>query len=189
MKLERFKYLETKYGSWGSWAVWGDDVSDLSLFYSNEVLGDLHAKTIIVGLNMSKPLENKVWANFHLKRRGGHDRKLKDMFNHHPKVRGAYMTDLIKQQAEDSKEIIKILESPDVLNHKNFFFQEMADIGATQNTVFILLGEEVRKIFALFTDGQFPKVIPFRHHSARGSDQMWKNEAYLSLEGYFNTPQ
>ena len=88
-----FERLTEKHGAYGGWAIWNytrNRREENSVKPIDENLIHLNNKYIIIGLNISSPVE--TWTNF---RGGKHDRKLKYAFNN-TKVRGSYMTDLFK---------------------------------------------------------------------------------------------
>ncbi|HNO71524.1 MAG TPA: hypothetical protein PKO16_07135 [Bacteroidia bacterium] len=184
----QFQNITEKYGRYGGWAIW-DFVRSRVLeastdcVYSNISL--LNSKHIIVGLNVSASI-NGNWRNF---RGGKHDRKLKYAFND-TFLRGSYITDLYKDiidpdslsfhnKIKGEKEIIQ--------QHVDSFVQEMSDIGANSETIYIVLGTEksvTGNHFSRYFQSHFAKnkVIFHRHYSGRGTDESWVTSMWTALE-------
>lgn len=183
MNNEKFNQIKRKHSKWGSWAIWSDDNrKDTELISQN--INILHSNFVIVGLNVSEPI-TADWVNFHS---NGHCRKLCIAFNKHEKIRGAYMTDLFKMVGKDSKKINSWLkenhstQSSEIIKQKEHFLQELEDVGADENTVFLLLGKIVQKYFSLITDGKYNLIINLRHYSDfRIKDEEWVNNTLTSI--------
>jgi hypothetical protein len=168
-----FELLRQKYGGFASWAIWDPrDKSDESII--NRCQHELNARTVMVGLNISAPL-TVPWSNFHI---GRNDRKLEFAFNE-SEFRGAYMTDLIKAEVEvSSAELMRRIRngSINIGPHLAFFRQEMADVGATGESNFILFGSDVKNLFRQHLNDLFPNQIAVRHYAVYGSAEDWTAE-------------
>ncbi len=184
---DEFEALTKNYGTYGGWAVWhytNDRLSESSTepIYSNIEL--LNSRHVIIGLNISKPLERN-WVNF---RGGMHDRKLKYAFND-TKVRGSYMTDLLKVCTKTSNELLNhLISHPNVLKENvDKFIKEMRDVKVSADTCFIILGTEMGLLGSLYRNhfqGHFPtnQVIYYRLHSSRGTDRAWVEGIWEKLK-------
>lgn len=134
---KQYELLAKKYGQYASWAIWDEkDESDPKIIQSH--IKDLNSKYVFIALNASGDFRREgPWANF---RGGKHDRKLKFACND-TALRGSYLTDLFKGVKEaDSKEVQKHLTDEFMKQSVSQFCEEMLDIGATKNTVYIVLG-------------------------------------------------
>lgn len=170
ISLEKFDYLEAKYGGFASWAIWDpDDPRDASVIRQN--LSDLNPEIVMVGLNVSAPLPYP-WANFRI---GRNDRKLIHAFNN-SEFRGAYMTDIVKGEVEvRSDNIKKRIKNGelDIQKHIEAFETEMNDIGANDRSLFILFGGLVDEIFRKYLSPRFPRSVACQHYAVYGSSESW----------------
>lgn len=175
---EQFNELEARYGLYSSWAIWNpDDPRDASVIRRN--LADLNPRVVMVGLNVSAPLPY-AWANFRI---GRNDRKLVHTFNE-GRFRGAYMTDIVKGEVEvNSGNIRKRIKSGelDIAKHVETFHQEMADVGADENSLFILFGGLVQELFGNYLSTSFPRHLACRHYAVYGSSEMWAKDTLQRL--------
>lgn len=151
----KFKSIRKKYGKYSSWAIWAEEgdkpksnIGDLSIFdleKDNSFLQYLNPKIILVGLNISRPVE--VLSNFHDSRPVSQDFKIRYALKDTP-LWGAYMTDIIKdfQQKAGSK-VMKYLNSNPSFEEENVktFRVEINDLGVGNPTI-IAFGEDVYKI-------------------------------------------
>ena len=182
MDLKRYNDIKDDYGGYGSWAIWNmNNQSDTEIIELNREL--LHANVVIVGLNISDPLTSP-WSNF---RRGKHDRKLKYAFNYGP-YRGAYMTDIIKNEvvkktSEIERKIIR--KEINIDEHLSVFKKEMKEIGADRGSLFVIFGKLANSIFSQHLKVEYPKYVPCRHYSHTGTtDVAWVEEVWTKLEEY-----
>ncbi len=170
---ERFQFLENKYGDVASWAIWDpNNRKDPTIIRRN--VDDLNPSLVMVGLNISASLPNK-WSNFHI---GPKDGKLMQAFNTEP-YRGAYMTDLIKYEIEaNSANIMSLIRDGaiDPTKHAASFKEEMADVGANRETLFIVFGGLASNLFKKHLVQDFPRWISVRHYSDRVSAEAWAIE-------------
>jgi hypothetical protein len=176
-------YLE-KMGKWsqiGSWAIWNEqDYKDTSIIIHSA--GKLRNDIVIVGLNVSKEI-NEDWQNFHA---GKNDLKLKQLFNN-SSYEGAYMTDIIKEKVEvKSNNLMKSLTNEILQANILKFRNEMADLGADDSTLFILLGKDVEKLFCQELRIFYRNTVTLQHPAARLSDSDFLIESKGRLNSHFN---
>lgn len=171
---EEYKKLVVKYGGYSSWAIW-DYKDENILSVIDESYKELHSNYIFLGLNISKPLKDGNWKNFH---GGRHDRKLKYACND-TQLRGSYITDLFKGIPEaNSSRFINKLSKGIVDKNVSFFRQEMEDIKLSSKSIFIVLGVQNSRL-AFYFDTYFKKyfnikAIYYYHYSYyRLTDKEW----------------
>jgi len=183
---KEFEILTNKYGKYASWAIWDyykarNKEKSVEPIYNN--LKILNSRYVLVGLNISSPVE--IWTNF---RGGKHDRKLKYAFNDSI-LKGSYMTDLFKTDInvnsfnyyESIKENHKLIE-----RNVSLFVNEMADLKISSDTTFIIFGTEkslITKLYKTYFQKHFTniKVIYHRHYSSRGFDKDWVESIWNEL--------
>lgn len=178
-------YLEIsqKYGHYASWAIWqeqGDkpksNVGDLTIFDTNanpKILELLKPNFIMVGLNISRPIEYK-FGNFHDKRSQSQDYKVRYAFKE-TIFSGAYMTDIIKDfENVMSGDVMKYLKTNTDFEEKNveMFLQEINDIGATLPTL-IAFGNHTYSILTKHFGGIY-QILKFPHYSMQISKENYK---------------
>ena len=171
---EEYSKLTSKYGGYSSWAIWDNKVeSDTSIIDRN--VGELHSRFVFLGLNISRPLTENNWINFH---GGKHDRKLKYACNDN-KLRGSYLTDIFKGIDEPQSVKFKNMISDEIIQENvTRFHQEMDDIKIDKDTIFIILGTKNSLLAQCFND-YFKKDLKNRiiyqyHHSYYGiTDRQW----------------
>jgi len=161
--------IKNKFGNYSSWAVWNyKDEMDISVIEKSL----LHSNYVIVGLNLSSPVD--VWCNF---RGGKHDRKIKYAFNSVKHIKGAYMTDLIKKVEVKSKNILDDVKSGliNIDQHVFNFNEEMKTLKINSKTKFIIFGDIAREIYDNYYEKHYPdtKVFYLKHYSGRGTDKEW----------------
>lgn len=186
MDIAKFKYLSNEYGPYASWAIW-DEINTRNTAIIEQSLSELNTKYILLALNISKGLEEN-WSNFHI---GLHDRKLIKAFNR-SSLRGAYMTDLLKEVVQpDSKKLKALLKNPDFLKkHIDFFQKEMMDIGASEDSIFILLGKDVLNTFPFFVSNKYKnnKSVHLNHFSDyRKKDEDWIKDSLSKIQTSLTT--
>ncbi len=182
METSQYELIKTKFGQFSSWALWNDmginpvDTPSIDL---------LHSKFVIIGFNASRNLAGN-WSNFHMPHQGGRDTWLAEIFNKEP-FNGAYMTDLIKMNENDTS--IDISKAAEVEHRffqpsnpkdlyisrmqKQSFKEEMELIGANENTIFVLIGELTSRYFDCFTDFRYPNKRSIPHYAGRFTKQEW----------------
>jgi hypothetical protein len=177
-----FDELAKKYDMCSSWAVW-NPAKPADTRIIAEHLTCLKSSVVMIGLNVSRQIGDR-WQNFH---GSDHARKLMFAFNDSP-YRGAYMTDIIKDEIETSAE--KVLDriedgSIDLQRHISAFRDEMLDVGVHKHSLFILFGQRVSQLFKRHLAGTYPNHVSCSHYSSRGSDAEWVDEAWSKLEARY----
>ncbi|MBK8467050.1 MAG: hypothetical protein IPL32_14610 [Chloracidobacterium sp.] len=179
--LNTFEKLGKKYGDVGSWAIWNpSNAKDTGIIAENMLT--LKPSIVMGGLNISA-FRSETWSNF---RGGKNDRKLIYAFNDSP-YRGAYMTDLIKGEIEPkSYKLIQMLRSDPVKTRKHIevFRDEMSDIGADSQSLFILFGGYVSNLFAEHLGQNFANSVSVPHYARHGTDLDWLEDTWKILEDY-----
>ncbi len=179
---DQFKIISNKYGSFASWALW-DVIEERRTDVIDDNVDKLHSKYVLLGLNVSGPLKNKRWINFH---GGKHDRKIKYACTDNI-LTGSYLTDIFKNIEISKSNNVKELLTKDVVNaNVSLFIQEMQDIKIKPSTCFIIFGKEkslmadcFNKYFSKHFDN---KVIYYYHYSYyRFTDQKWVTGLWKEL--------
>lgn len=175
---DKYDVLKAKYGSYASWAIWDEATRhDTTIIDAN--VTELHSRYVFLGLNISKPLLDMHWANFH---GGKNDRKLMYACND-TTLRGSYLTDLFKgiPEAKSAKLYAYIKQNPDILaENVRIFKEEMIDIEVGESTVFIVLGKGVLPLYLEFFGKEFKnRYVCYPHYASHGTDKDW-------VEGLWN---
>ena len=142
----------------------------------------LHSSVVMVGLNISKPLEH-LWSNFHF---GRHDVKLMYAFNN-SLFKGSYMTDIIKNEVDaNSSNIRSKLKNKEIKieDHVSYFLEEMNDVGANKNSLFLVFGDLAYSLFSKHFSKHFPLALKCKHYSARGTQFDYVNGIWESITSY-----
>ena len=179
---EVFEFVKQKYGLHASWAVWGeqghrpkDNMEDLTMFNSPEILKILNPNIVLVGLNFSvSGAVNRPFENFHGK--GGGAYKIRYAL-HNTKLWGAYMTDILKSyvELEASKVVSYIKKNPEFLKENIISFKdELEDIGSV-NPILIAFGNEVDDILNKHFKDEF-RIIKLTHYSHFQSKENYRKE-------------
>lgn len=109
---EQFLELKKNYGVFSSFAIWesADNVSDISMFETDEVLEEINDKYVFIALNPANhnndDIETTPFRNFHSKDSRQKDFKLCYAIAG-TKVWGSYITDLYKSFPETKSEVLK----------------------------------------------------------------------------------
>ena len=177
-KLEIEK-IKNEFGKFSSWAIWDfQNEKNTTIIENNVEL--LHNNYVFIGLNISK--EVGIWENF---RGGKHDRKIKYAFNSIIHIKGAYMTDLIKEVEVESTNLLKKINvgTVDILKQVNILRSELNLINVTSKSKFIIFGNVAREIYDEYFEKYFPenKVYYLKHYSGRGDDKKWVENVWERL--------
>ena len=182
MGYQKYKEIKAKYSGYASWAVWDyKNAADTSIIENS--IADLNSKQVFLALNISEPLKNKPWCNFH---GGKHDRKIKYASNN-TKLRGSYITDLFKGIVEaKSNNFWSKLDQKLINDNVEFFKTEMIDLSITNKTRFILFGKENSTIANMFNKHFKPyfknQVIYYYHYAYYGvTDKDWVEGLWSKL--------
>lgn len=179
-----FDDLAEKYGMCSSWAVWNpDNPIDTQIISAN--LTHLNTSVIMVALNVSGQISH-TWSNFH---GGRHPKKLMNTFNDST-YRGAYMTDIIKDEIEVNSTILmeRIKRGEiDVRAHINAFRAEMDFLGIHRHALFILFGDKAKYLFSTYLGDIYPNYVRCTHYSYYGvSDELWRSDVQETLEKHYD---
>jgi hypothetical protein len=177
--LSELEKIRDEFGKFSSWALWNfQNEGDVEIIENNRE--SLHSNYVIIGLNISKKVE--TWKNF---REGIHDRKVKYAFNSVKHIRGAYMTDLIKEVQVDSSVLLNKINNGEieVKNHVDHLIKEFQAIKITTNSKFIIFGNVARELYDEYFEKHFPenKVYYLKHYSARGEAKKWVENVWKRL--------
>lgn len=182
--LDEYNNLISKYRSHASWAIW-DYKNKVNTSIISQNINQLHSKFVFLGLNISQPLTDKHWSNFH---EGPHNiRKLIYACNDN-KLRGSYITDIFKGIVEPkSAQFINILSDKIISENVNLFNQEMRDIKIDDDSQFIILGTPTSVLSQSFNDYFRQKyknnIIYHYHYAYYGiSDREWVNGLWEKLK-------
>ncbi|MDO8512411.1 MAG: hypothetical protein Q7S57_04005 [bacterium] len=163
--VNKYNDLTSKYGAYSSWAVWNSEKpSDTEIIDKN--IDQLHSKYVLLGLNISRPLTDKPWSNFH---DNSHARKLRYACND-TKLRGSYITDIFKGIVKPSSSKFRNVLTKEIISENvKFFNQEMKDISIDSKTKLIVLGTPTSLLAKLF-DEHFKQnykneIIHYNHYS------------------------
>lgn len=180
--LNEYRNLTSKYGSYSSWAIWDHkNEGDLSAIEQN--FNQLHSKYIFLGLNISRPLLDKSWANFH---GGKHDRKIKYACNDN-RLRGSYITDIFKGVAEPNSSKLKQNITNEIISKNvQFFNLEMKDLKINDESIFIIFGTPtslLAQFFNKYFKQNYTNIVLYHcHYSFRSiTDEEWVTELWKKL--------
>lgn len=178
--ISEFNDLTTKYGSFASWAMWDyNNQNDSSII--NQYIAQLHSKFILLGLNISQPLINKPWSNFHSG--PSNVRKLKYACNDNI-LRGSYITDIFKGVTEPkSTKIVNILTDRIIDDNVSLFNHEMNDIKINGISQFIIFGKLTAQCFNRYFKQKYKNKIIYHHHYSHYgiTDKEWVESLWEKL--------
>jgi len=170
MNNDAFNKIKKKYSRVGSWAIWAEssssDTSNIEIFdtkINKGILKNLHSQYIFVALNISGPIISRPFGNFH---GGKRDFMLRDAIKGSPLV-GSYMTDIIKFHPDVSSASVGryFKQNPEALKqHFDYFKSEISDVGATDESQIIALGNLTYKF--LIQASIKNKLFKLTHYSS-----------------------
>ena len=191
-----FEEIASRFGAVASWAVWADagdtpksNIADLSVLHpahNPTLLRILHARSVLVGLNFSRPVDASVrpFANFHDPNPRATDFKLRFALRGTP-VWGSYMTDIIKHVEEvDSSRLMKRLRLEPELELRSIrvFRDELGLLGPTP-PLLIALGKRVEAILRRnFRDGH--EVVTIPHYADYSAKEKYRAQVEERLQPY-----
>jgi hypothetical protein len=195
---EQLKNIRRHYGSCSSWAIWAkaeksalDGLSDLSVlnFEANpENRAMIHADFIIVGLNVSGPMNESPdapsFANFHSTSRWAKDYKMRDAFDGTP-LWGSYMTDILKNFPEvDSSKVQRyIRENPSSLDEHFGWFEHELDLLNARSATLVALGGLTSSILKRrYSDTN--SIITIKHYSSYISSVSYRDHVLDTLAAH-----
>jgi hypothetical protein len=171
-----FDSIKEKHGSYASWAIWANErikpkenMDDLSIFNvdtNSTLLEQLNPNYILVGLNISKEIEED-FANFHGP--GGGAYKIRFALKGTP-LWGAYMTDIIKDfEQKASGQVMRYLRTNKTFEKENIvsFRAEIYDLGVQDPTIvafgkdaYTILDRNLKNDFEIFTIPHYSTYMP-----------------------------
>jgi len=182
---KKFDYIKEKCGNVGSWAIWADEgdkpksnIGDLTILdpdINKNLLPQLNPNVVLVGLNISRNIKVPL-ANFHDKRPGSNDFKIRFAFRGTP-YWGGYMTDIMKDfEQKISGKVISYLKNNKQFEEENveIFLQELADIGANNPTL-IAFGNDSYNILKRNFNRKF-KILKVPHYAIYISKEKYREQ-------------
>lgn len=183
-----FEKIRSSYGHWSSWAMWemGEgkrNIGEMSVFDfsrnpQNRSL--LHAKYVLVGLNISRSINPIKFVNFHDSGNRGTDYRLRAA-TVETNLWGAYATDIIKDYVEVNAAVIrKGIKSNAYLRERSFsIFQEEIHTLGVKNPVLVTLGNVATEMVELAKEngyiGADMEVVNIPHYAARISHENYRS--------------
>jgi len=191
ISADQFEEIRRRFGGVASWAVWAregatpkSNIGDLSVLDPSanpKLLQALHARCILLGLNISRQLE-KPFANFHDPSPRATDFKLRFAFEG-TEGWGAYMTDIIKgyEERESGKLLDYLRLNPRFERDSiDVFRAELALLRAEQQVI-IALGRDVWNIARRNLGSEF-RVIAVPHYAHFLSKEKYRAEVIASMQ-------
>ncbi|MBM4165662.1 MAG: hypothetical protein FJ218_01870 [Ignavibacteria bacterium] len=185
--IQRSHYLEiaNKCGHFASWAIWANEgktpksnIGDLKIFdldLNPNILVQINPNIIMVGLNISRKIEN-TFGNFHDSKPQSQDYKIRYAFKN-TGLYGAYMTDIIK----DFEQIISGTVHSFLKLNRDFeehnvaiFEQELLDLNPT-NPILIAFGSISYNILLRNFKTKY-QIIKIPHYSMRIGKENYRSE-------------
>ena len=172
-----------------SWAIWKDDIYDLSLFDEKNLEGllpKLKENIVIMGLNACD-IDNDMgtWEGFHYKHSGGRDPWLSELVKQCPDLEGAYMTDVFKIPVSKSCCLKKTVKDDKIRSREyDKLKKELKILG--NNLTIVLIGNDAERYFKKYTkekekDGQY-RLFKIPHYAARISKRNFIDRAKERLK-------
>ena len=116
------------FASWGNWRTPDSKITS-NLEFSNELLQGLQPNIVFCGLNVSTDVERGNWNNFHKKDDSGNSNLRDSIIG--TRLRGAYLTDLIKFYLETAGGKVKNHfknNKGELERHAEWFVEEMIQL-------------------------------------------------------------
>ncbi len=188
---KKYDFIKEKYGNVGSWAIWAEEgnkpksnTGDLTILdpdINKNLLSQLKPNVVLVGLNISRSIKVPL-ANFHDKRPGSNDFKIRFAFRGTP-YWGGYMTDIIKDfEQKISGKVISYLKNNTQFEEENVenFLQELADIGANNPTL-IAFGNDSYNILKRNLNHKF-KILKVPHYAIYIGKEKYREQVKFNLK-------
>jgi hypothetical protein len=184
---DEYENLTSKYGSYSSWAIWDETrLSNYSIICNN--IDKLHSNYVLLALNISGPLLDGPWANFHV----GPSNVRKLMYaSRGTALWGSYMTDIFKGIVEQKSSQLKYLLTDKIIaENVEKFTQEMGDIKISPDSTFIIFGTPtsyLSRCFNKYFRQRFNhRIIYHYHYSYWGlSDKKWVENLWTKTRSEF----
>jgi len=179
--LEQLKKIKNRYGQYASWAIWSEEGSTpksnmcSKIFESKDTIKYLHSRYVLVGLNISRPLEKK-FSNFHPDYSEAQDYKTRYALKNTP-LWGAYMTDIIKdfEEVVAGKMMKYLRENPDFeKSNISSFRKELNFIKAIQ-PILVAIGRDSFTILKRNLKEEF-KIIKIPHYANYISKEKYREQ-------------
>ncbi|MFA5386281.1 MAG: hypothetical protein WC297_01215 [Candidatus Paceibacterota bacterium] len=171
------KIKNSKYADFISFAVWDEiDLDDFSAI--EEDIDILNQNILIVGLNISRGV--KKFQNFHVRHRGGRDSWLRGAFNRSC-FRGAYMTDIIKNDVSPKQSLVD-LNKNNILRNVDDFRKEIHFIECKTPDI-IAIGDKTTEILQHYFLEYAESIYSIPHYAKRGIKKEEFFESVKELEG------
>ena len=185
--------LKKKFGKYGSWALWNEDGSIVSLINKDNFEFLIKPNIIFMGLNASYDLRKTFdWMNYHFIKdkensswKKEHCRKLAEVLQEDEfgMFKGAYMTDIIKSHYDSDSDIIarKIDKDKTIIEEsKQSFKKEMellSKISESDKFLVICIGIKSFEITKEIVENNVYKI----YHYSNWSDKSNKDK---EIKGY-----
>jgi hypothetical protein len=175
---DRLDVIRDRYGQVASWAVWApvgakpkSGIADLDVLDPDKnpgLIAVLHARVVLVGLNISRPIE-RPFGNFHDGRPSATDYRLRAGLLG-TACWGAYMTDAIKDfENRCSHDVMGYLRSNPAFEEEQIdALRPELDMLGPQRPTLIALGRAAEEILRRRLTPEFA-VIGVPHYAARMS--------------------
>lgn len=187
----QFQKSIDQFGHFASWAVWAEvgdkpksNIADLKVLdpiQNTDLLNILHGHYILVGLNISRPIERKL-GNFHDPRPMATDFKIRYALKG-TKYWGSYMTDVIKDFEEKaSGKMMNYLSQNKDFEHQNIqtFLKEI-EVLEFKNPKLIAFGKDSEKILNRNLKSHF-EIIGIPHYACQTGKEKYRQQV-LSILG------
>ncbi len=179
--LDKFKKIRNKYGMYSSWAIWSEEgITPKSnmcskIFESEDTIKYLHSRYVLVGLNISRPLEKK-FSNFHPDYSEAQDYKTRYALKNTP-LWGAYMTDIIKdfEEVVSGKMMKYLRENPEFEKTNISTFQKELNFVSTSQPILVAIGKDSYSILKRNLKEDF-KIIKIPHYANYISKEKYREQ-------------
>ncbi len=168
--VEQLKKIKNRYGQYASWAIWSEEGSTpksnmcSKIFESKDTIKYLHSRYVLVGLNISRPLEKK-FSNFHPDYSEAQDYKTRYALKNTP-LWGAYMTDIIKdfEEVVAGKMMKYLRENPDFEKTNISTFRKELNFINSNQPILVAIGKDSYTILKRNLKEDF-KIIKIPHYA------------------------
>jgi hypothetical protein len=179
--LDKYKKIRNKYGQYASWAIWSEEESTPKsnmcpkIFESKATIKSLHSRYVLVGLNISRPLEKK-FSNFHPDYSEAQDYKTRYALKNTP-LWGAYMTDIIKdfEEVVSGKMMKYLKENPEFEKINISTFRKELKFISTSQPILVAIGKDSYTILKRNLKEDF-KIIKIPHYANYISKEKYREQ-------------
>jgi hypothetical protein len=185
ISIDTFLTIREQYGHFASWAVWAeegvkpkDNIGDLSVFdleLNPSILHTLHAKAILLGLNISRAIQRPL-GNFHDTRSQATDYKIRYALRG-TDYWGCYMTDIIKDFEEKSSgKMTNFLRSHRDFEKENILKlrQEIETLDVV-NPLLVVFGKDAEMIAKRNLSDEF-EIVCIPHYATYTSKEKYRSQ-------------